>query len=95
MPYRSWCFSCVAGRGADDPHRKSDGHSRPPRVGCDFVFLSSCVHLVSPAIFNMIDRESQSMAAALRVKAASDLLVRLFLAILGAWGRSDVKVLLE
>ena len=24
MPYRSLCFSCVAGRGADDPHRKSD-----------------------------------------------------------------------
>ena len=29
MPHRSWCFSCVAGREADDPHRKSDGHSGP------------------------------------------------------------------
>ena len=27
MPYRSWCFSCVAGRGANDPQRKSDGYS--------------------------------------------------------------------
>ena len=45
--------------------------------------------------FNMIDRESQSMAAALRVMVASDLLVRFFLAMLDACGRSDVKVLLR
>ena len=62
MPYRSWCCSCVAGRGADDPHRKSDRYSGPPRLECDFMFLSSRVHLSSPGltIFNMIDRESQS-----------------------------------
>ena len=97
MPYRSWCFSCVAGRGADDPHRKSDGYSGPSRVECDFVFLSNRVHLASPGltIFHMIGRESQSMAASLRVKAASGLLVRFFLALLDAWGRSDAKVLLR
>ena len=77
MPQRSWCFSCVA--GADDPHRKLDGYSGPPRVECGFRFLSSRVHLASPGltIFNMMDRESQSVAAALSVKAACDLLVRL------------------
>ena len=48
MPYRSWCFSCVASRGADDAHRKSDGYTGPPRVECDFMFLSSRVHLVNP-----------------------------------------------
>ena len=87
MPYRSWCFSCVAGRGADDAHRKSDGYTGPPRVECDFMFLSSRVHLVNPGltIFNMMDRESQSMAAALTVKAASETLVRFFLAMLDAW----------
>ena len=37
MPNGSWCFSCVAGRGADDPHRKADGHSGPPRVECDLM----------------------------------------------------------
>ena len=97
MPYRSWCFSCAAGRGADDPHRKSDGYSGPPRVECDFMFLSSRVHLTSPGltIFDTMDRESQSMAAALSVQAASDLLVRLFLAMLDAWRRSHVKVLLR
>ena len=42
-----------------------------------------------------MDRESQSMAAALTVKAASETLVRFFLAMLDAWGRSDVKVLLR
>ena len=63
-PYRSWCFSCVAGRGADDAHRKSGGYTGPPRVECDFMFLSSRAHLVNPGltIFNMMDRESQSMA---------------------------------
>ena len=61
------------------------------------MFLSSRVHLVNPGltIFNMMDRESQSMAAALTVKAASETLVRFFLAMLDAWGRSDVKVLLR
>ena len=97
IPYRSWCFSCVAGRGADDAHRKSDGYTGPPRVECDFMFLSSRVHLVNSGltIFNMVDRESQSMAAALTVKAASEMLVRFFLAMLDAWGRSDVTVLLR
>ena len=61
------------------------------------MFLSSRVHLVNPrlTIFNMMDRESQSKAAALTVKAASETLVRFFLAMLDAWGRSDVKVLLR
>ena len=97
MPYRSWCFSCVSGRKADDAHRKSDGYTGPPRVECDFMFLSSRVHLVNPrlTIFNMMDRESQSMAAALTVKAASETLVRFFLDMLDAWGRSDVKVVLR
>ena len=35
------------------------------------------------------------MAAALTVKAASETLVRFFHAMLDAWGRSDVKVLLR
>ena len=68
--------------------RKSDGYSGPPRVECDFRFLSSRVHLASSelTIFNMIDRESQSVAAALSVKAASDLLVRFFWL---CWTRGD------
>ena len=61
------------------------------------MFLTSRVHLVNPGltIFNIIDSESQSMAAALSAKSASDLQVRFFRAMLGAWGRSDVKVLLR
>ena len=61
------------------------------------MFLSSRVDLASAGltIFNMIDRESQSVAAALSEKAAGDLLVRFFLAMLDAWGRPDVKVLLR
>ena len=87
MPYRSWCFGCVAGRGADDPHRKEARYTGSFR---------SRVHLVNPDLttFYMIDRESQALAAALCVKAASDLVVRLFLAILDAWGRSEIKVVL-
>ena len=88
MPYGSWCFSCVAGRGADDAHHNSDGYTGPPRVECDFMFLLL-------TIFNMMDRESQLMAAALTEKAASETLVRFFQAMLDAWGRSDVKVLLR
>ena len=97
MPYRSWCFSCVAGRGADDPHRKSGGYTGNPRIECDFMFLTSRVYLTNPdlTIFNMIDRESQAMAAAVCVKAASELLVRFFLAMLDAWGRSEVKLMLR
>ena len=53
------------------------------------MFLSSRVRLTSPGltIFNMIDRKSQSMAAAFSVKAPSDLLVRFFLTMLYAWRR--------
>ena len=97
MPCRFLCFSCVAGRGADDPHRKSDSYSGPPKVECDDIFLSGRVHPASDVltIFNMIDSESQSMAAVVTVKAASDILVRFFQAMLDAWERSEVKVLLR
>ena len=83
MPYR--CDSCVEGRGADDPHRKSDGYSGPSRVECDFMFLSSRAHLASLGliIFNMINRDSRSLAAALSVKAASDPLVKILLGHVG------------
>ena len=71
VPFRSWCLSCVASRGADDHHRKTHNFSAPLRVECDFMFLSSQVQLATPGltIFNMMDRESQSMAAAVAVKA--------------------------
>ena len=64
---------------------------------CDFVPLSSRVQLASPGwiTFGTIEVESQSMAAAVTAKAASDILVRLFLAMLHAWGRSDAKMLLR
>ena len=59
MPFRSWCFSSVAGRGTDDPHRKSEGHTGPPRIECDFLFLLSPVHLTNPTMtmFQTLDRE--------------------------------------
>ena len=67
------------------------------------MFLSSRIQLASPGltIFNMVDRESQSdretqsKAAALTVKAASEILVEFFLAMLDAWRRSEVKVKLR
>ena len=46
-------------------------------------------------VTDMMDRESQSLAAVLTVKAASETLVRFFLAMLDAWRRSDVNVLLR
>ena len=49
-----WWFSCVAGRGADDPHRKSDGSTVPPRVECDFTLLTIRVHLVNTALIDMV-----------------------------------------
>ena len=78
MPYKSWCFS----------HRKSDGYTGPLRVACDFMFLSSRVHLASPGltIFSIIDKESQPMAAALSVKAASDLLGKILPGYVGTHG---------
>ena len=96
VPYRNLGSSCVAGRGTDDSHRQSDSHSGLPRVECDFMPLSSRVQLASPGwiIFGTIEVESQSMVVAVAAKAASDILVRLFLAMLEAWGRSDAKMLL-
>ena len=73
--YRSWCFSCV-----EDLQEWN-------AISC---FCPSRVHLVNPGltIFNMMDRERNSKEAALTVKAASETLVRFFLALLNAWGRS-------
>ena len=97
VPHRNLGSRCVAGRGTDDSHRQSDSHSGSPRVGCDFMHLLCPVQLASPGwiIFGTIEVESQSMAAAVTAKAASDILVRLFLAMLDAWGRSDAKMLLR
>ena len=47
MPGRCWYITWFAGLGADEPHRKSDGYSRLPRVECDFMLLSSRLNLPS------------------------------------------------
>ena len=61
------------------------------------MFLTRRVHLVhpGPTIFNMVDRESQAVAAALCEKAAIELLARFVLAIFDVWVRSEVKALLR
>ena len=43
LPFRPWCADCVAGRAANDPHRRlarevDDG---PPKVSVDYGFESS------------------------------------------------------
>ena len=88
MPFEVGASAASQVEERTDAHRKSDGYTGPPRVECDFMFLSSRVHLVNPGltIFNRMDRESQSMAAALTVKAASETLVRFFLP---RWTRGD------
>ena len=55
MPYRSWCFSCVAGQTVTQDLQEWNA------ISC---FCRAGVHLVNPGltIFNMMDRESQSMA---------------------------------
>ena len=60
-------------------------------------FLSSRVHLVNPrlTIFNMMDKESQSTAAVLTVKAASETLLRFPIAMFNTSKRSHIKVLLR
>ena len=72
------CSSCVAGRGTDDSHRKSDSYSGSQRMECDCMPLSSRVQLASPwwIMFNTIEVESQTTAA-VTAKAASDTLVRI------------------
>ena len=84
MPYRSWCFSCVAGRGASSQVRWLHKTSKS---GMRFHVSVESGTSSEPwlTIFNKMDRESQSMAAALTVKAASETLVRFFLAMLDAW----------
>lgn len=41
MPYRSWCQSCVAGRGKESPHqqRRKDPSTTWPVVQADYVFM--------------------------------------------------------
>ena len=88
MPYKCPSFSCVAGRAADDPH---------PQVRLLHWTSKSGMRLHGPDE-SRASREPGltiiNMMAALSVKAASDLLPRFFLAMLDAWGLSDVTVLL-
>ena len=61
------------------------------------MLLSSRVQLASPGwiIPNTIEVESQTTAAAITAKAASDTLGKISLAMLYAWGRSDAKTSLR
>ena len=38
LPYRSWCISCVSGRGVASPHVKSDEKKTIDEVGMDYCF---------------------------------------------------------
>ena len=75
---------------------KGVGYTVPPIIDCDFMCFTSRLHFHNPglSIFNMIDRESLVICSHSCVKAATELLVRFFLArFLYVWTRSEVEVL--
>ncbi len=39
LPYRSWCWACVRGRGKAAPHRRGREPGGLPEVHVDFTFL--------------------------------------------------------
>jgi hypothetical protein len=43
LPFRPWCADCVAGRAADDPHRRvaAEVNDGPPKVSVDYGFITS------------------------------------------------------
>jgi hypothetical protein len=45
LPFRPWCADCVAGRAADDPHRRvvRDDDDGPTKVSVDYGFFSEKV----------------------------------------------------
>ena len=78
MPFRSWCFSSVAGGVADDPYRNAGGYTGPPRLERDVMFLTSRGHLgFTQCELYMVNRESQAMAGAASMKPATEILVTL------------------
>ena len=40
LPYRSWCGTCVAGRGRERPHFRTNGKRKIPTIAFDYCFLS-------------------------------------------------------
>jgi hypothetical protein len=42
LPFRPWCADCVAGKAADDPHRRlvREPDVGPPRVSVDYGFVT-------------------------------------------------------
>jgi hypothetical protein len=45
LPFRPWCADCVAGRAADDPHRRAarEEDDGPTKVSVDYGFISEKV----------------------------------------------------
>jgi hypothetical protein len=43
LPFRPWCIDCVAGRAADDPHRRAPAEveNGDPKVSVDYGFITS------------------------------------------------------
>ena len=39
LPFRSWCWKCVFGRGKEMPHRRNKDEKVMPEVHLDFMFL--------------------------------------------------------
>ena len=40
LPYRSWCGTCVAGRGRERPHTRTHGKREIPTLAFDYCFIS-------------------------------------------------------
>ena len=40
LPYRSWCGTCVSGRGRERPHTRTHGKRKIPTLAFDYCFIS-------------------------------------------------------
>ena len=59
-PFRSWCPKCVAGRGHQGPHLKSDEPLNDvPQISIDYCFLRRAGSLSEATVLVMEDRRSR------------------------------------
>jgi hypothetical protein len=91
LPYRSWCYSCVAGTSKEDPHKRQAKVYTIAEVGADYCFIGRTEdqELATILVLTIMPLGASGAIQVVR-KGADEYTVSSFLHYLDLWGVSEV-----
>ena len=94
VPYRSWCWACVAARGRDDPHTANctEEEGKFPRVSFDFFSLGDDQEVNKCTGLVLVDFKSLAVSVIMGSKVVDEFKVTNMASTIDQWGHQTITL---